>query len=71
MNTYFAKDLYKRYVGQCQQAGVQPVHPVAFGRALRHIGCDRRKKGTGKKSAAAWLVTASSQRDEWADGRWI
>src|SRR5688572_23236336 len=69
-NTYLAADLYERYVVQCEQDGRIPAHPVVLGRALRNIGCDRRKKGTGARASAAWLVTSTSQRPEWADGAW-
>lgn len=70
LNTYLASDLYKRYVSQCEQDGREPAHPLVLGRALRYIGCDRRKKGTGARASAAWLVTETSQRSEWADGSW-
>ena len=71
LSKYLADELYRRYVSQCTQDGRQPVHPVVLGRMFKHIGCERRKKGTGAKASAAWLVTASSQRPEWADGRWV
>jgi len=71
LTKYLASDLYRRYQAQCQQAGVLPASPIAVGKMLKHIGCTPVKKGTGKGTRSAWLVTYTAQRAEWADGRWV
>lgn len=69
--TYMSSDIYKRYAAMCRQDGRTPGSPVALGRKLRHIGCFKCKKGTGKKARAAWRVVPGAQDPRWADGTWV
>lgn len=60
---HLAADLYRWYVGMCEEEGAQPIGKKAFGMSLANQGCTPLTKRIDGKLHRAWMIPRSRFRD--------
>ena len=58
-----AADLYRWYVGMCDEVDAQPISQKAFGMSLANQGCTPTVRRIDGKNARCWLIPRSRFRD--------
>ncbi len=60
---HVAADLYRWYVGMCDEVDAQPISKKAFGLSLANQGCTPTVKRISGKLHRCWLIPRSRFRD--------